>query len=112
VVNKGGTMRLGAWSCDINENSIAYKVYKSNSILERHRHRFEFNNDYKDQIDAAGMKATGFNPDTKLVEIVEVENHPWFVGVQYHPEYKSTVANPHPLFVAFVEAALKYNQSK
>jgi CTP synthase len=112
VVNKGGTMRLGAWSCDINENSIAYKVYKSNSILERHRHRFEFNNDYKDQIEAAGMKATGFNPDTKLVEIVEVENHPWFVGVQYHPEYKSTVANPHPLFVAFVEAALKYNQSK
>ena len=112
VVNKGGTMRLGAWSCDIKENSIASKVYNSATILERHRHRFEFNNDYKEQIEAAGMKATGFNPDTKLVEIVEVENHPWFVGVQYHPEYKSTVANPHPLFVAFVEAALKYNQSK
>ena len=112
VINKGGTMRLGAWSCAIEKNSIASSVYNSETILERHRHRFEFNNAYKEQIEAAGMKATGFNPDTKLVEIVEVENHPWFVGVQYHPEYKSTVASPHPLFVAFVKAALDYNQSK
>jgi CTP synthase len=112
VINKGGTMRLGAWSCAIEKNSIASSVYNSETILERHRHRFEFNNAYKEQIEAAGMKATGFNPDTKLVEIVEVENHSWFVGVQYHPEYKSTVASPHPLFVAFVKAALDYNQSK
>ncbi|PSG88614.1 CTP synthase [Aurantibacter aestuarii] len=112
VVNKGGTMRLGAWSCKLEVNSIANSVYNSELISERHRHRFEFNNAYKEQIETAGMKATGYNPDTKLVEIVEVQNHPWFVGVQYHPEYKSTVANPHPLFVAFVKAALDYNQSK
>lgn len=112
VVNKGGTMRLGAWSCKLEANSIANSVYNSELISERHRHRFEFNNAYKEQIETAGMKATGYNPDTKLVEIVEVQNHPWFVGVQYHPEYKSTVANPHPLFVAFVKAALDYNQSK
>ena len=97
-------MRLGAWDCHIEKDSIAYKVYKSQDIKERHRHRYEFNSTYKDQIEAAGIKATGYNPETKLVEIVEIPTHPWFVGVQYHPEYKSTVANPHPLFVAFVKA--------
>ncbi|MCA0132023.1 CTP synthase [Winogradskyella alexanderae] len=112
VVNKGGTMRLGAWDCNIVKDSIAYKVYKKENIKERHRHRFEFNNDYKEQIEKAGMKATGFNPETGLVEIVEIPAHPWFVGVQYHPEYKSTVANPHPLFVAFVNAALQHNKKK
>lgn len=112
VVNKGGTMRLGAWDCQVLEDSIAYTVYGQSSIKERHRHRFEFNNDYKAQIEAAGMKATGLNPETGLVEIVEIPNHNWFVGVQYHPEYKSTVANPHPLFVAFVSAALKFNKNK
>ncbi|MBP92544.1 MAG: CTP synthetase [Flavobacteriaceae bacterium] len=113
VTEKGGTMRLGSWSCNLKPNSIAHKVYKSNSIEERHRHRFEFNNTYKDQIEASGMIATGINPETNLVEIVEVSDHPWFVGVQYHPEYKSTVANPHPLFVAFVKAALKHkNKNK
>ena len=112
VVNKGGTMRLGAWDCQVLEDSIAYAVYGKSSIKERHRHRFEFNNDYKAQIEAAGMKATGLNPETGLVEIVEIPNHNWFVGVQYHPEYKSTVANPHPLFVAFVSAALKFNKNK
>lgn len=112
VVNKGGTMRLGAWDCKIAEESTAYKVYGSTSIEERHRHRFEFNDDYKQQIEAAGMKATGLNPETGLVEIVEIPEHNWFVGVQYHPEYKSTVANPHPLFVAFVKAALKYKKKK
>ena len=112
VVNKGGTMRLGAWDCQVLEDSIAYTVYGKSSIKERHRHRFEFNNDYKAQIEAAGMKATGLNPETGLVEIVEIPNHNWFVGVQYHPEYKSTVANPHPLFVAFVSAALKFNKNK
>ena len=113
VTEKGGTMRLGSWSCNLKPNSIAHKVYKSNSIEERHRHRFEFNNTYKDQIETSGMIATGINPETNLVEIVEVSDHPWFVGVQYHPEYKSTVANPHPLFVAFVKAALKHkNKNK
>ena len=112
VVNKGGTMRLGAWDCSIAKDSIAYSVYGETSIKERHRHRFEFNNNYKDQIEAAGMKATGLNPETGLVEIVEIPSHNWFVGVQYHPEYKSTVANPHPLFVAFVAAALKYKNKK
>ncbi|SFN96711.1 CTP synthase [Bizionia echini] len=113
ITEKGGTMRLGSWSCNLKPNSIAHKVYKSNTIEERHRHRFEFNNTYKDQIEASGMIATGINPETNLVEIVEVSDHPWFVGVQYHPEYKSTVANPHPLFVAFVKAALKHkNKNK
>ena len=112
VTEKGGTMRLGAWACDIKAASLAAKVYNSTSILERHRHRYEYNSDYKEQLEAAGMTATGFNPKTGLVEIVEIPTHPWFVGVQYHPEYKSTVANPHPLFVSLVKAGLKYQQSK
>ncbi|QNK78802.1 CTP synthase [Winogradskyella undariae] len=112
VVNKGGTMRLGTWDCKLDKESIAYKVYNSELITERHRHRFELNNDYKARLEAAGMKATGFNPETGLVEIVEIPANDWFVGVQYHPEYKSTVKNPHPLFVAFVGAALKYNKKK
>ena len=112
VVNKGGTMRLGAWDCNISKDSIAYKVYGETNIKERHRHRFELNDEYKERIEAAGMKATGLNPETGLVEIIEIPKHNWFVGVQYHPEYKSTVASPHPLFVAFVKAALKYKKKK
>ena len=112
VTHKGGTMRLGAWDCQLKEGSIAAKVYGKDIIEERHRHRYEFNSDYLEQIEAKGMKATGINPETGLVEIVEIPTHPWFVGVQYHPEYKSTVANPHPLFVAFVKAALKYSKAK
>lgn len=112
VTNKGGTMRLGAWDCEILDHSIAKYVYKANSIKERHRHRYEFNNDYKAQLEAAGMKATGLNPETGLVEIIEIPANNWFVGVQYHPEYKSTVANPHPLFVAFVKAALNFKENK
>ncbi|MCK0178062.1 CTP synthase [Flavobacteriaceae bacterium S0862] len=112
VTHKGGTMRLGAWDCQLQEGSIAAKVYGKDIIEERHRHRYEFNSDYLKQIEAKGMKATGINPETGLVEIVEIPTHPWFVGVQYHPEYKSTVANPHPLFVAFVKAALKYSKAK
>ncbi|TXD82781.1 CTP synthase [Subsaximicrobium wynnwilliamsii] len=108
VTDKGGTMRLGAWECELVEGSIAYKVYQNKTIKERHRHRYEFNNKYKAQIEEAGMKATGINPETGLVEIIEIPANNWFVGVQYHPEYKSTVANPHPLFVAFVKAALDY----
>ena len=112
ITDKGGTMRLGAWDCHIEKESIAYKVYQSQDIKERHRHRYEFNSNFKTQIEAAGLKATGYNPDTKLVEIVENPSHPWFVGVQYRPEYKSTVANPHPLFVAFVKASLKHSKKK
>ncbi|GAA4955382.1 CTP synthase [Algibacter agarivorans] len=112
ITDKGGTMRLGAWACDLKIGSKVRDIYKAESITERHRHRYEFNSKYKAQIEAAGMKATGLNPDTGLVEIVEIPEHPWFVGVQYHPEYKSTVANPHPLFVAFVKAAFTYKKKK
>lgn len=112
IVNKGGTMRLGSWACDIENDSQVYKSYGTENINERHRHRYEFNNDFKEQIEAAGLKATGLNPETGLVEIVELPSHNWFLGVQYHPEYKSTVANPHPLFVSFVSAALKFKTSK
>ena len=110
VTEKGGTMRLGSWKCDLLEDSKVAAVYNETSIMERHRHRYEFNNDFKQQIENSGMKATGFNPDTGLVEIVEIPNHPWFIGVQYHPEYKSTVLNPHPLFVDFVKAALLHSK--
>ena len=110
VTKKGGTMRLGAWDCTLSEGSKTYAAYQKELISERHRHRFEFNNTYLKAIENAGMKATGINPKTGLVEVVEITNHPWFVGVQYHPEYKSTVLNPHPLFVDFIKAALK--QSK
>ncbi|GGZ67725.1 CTP synthase [Algibacter mikhailovii] len=112
ITDKGGTMRLGAWACDLEIGSVVRDIYKAESITERHRHRYEFNGKYKAQLEAAGMKATGLNPDTGLVEIVEIPEHPWFVGVQYHPEYKSTVANPHPLFVAFVKASLNFNKRK
>lgn len=110
ITDKGGTMRLGAWACDLKMGSKVRDIYKAESIKERHRHRYEFNGDYKSQMEAAGMLATGLNPDTGLVEIIELPNHPWFVGVQYHPEYKSTVANPHPLFVAFVKSALNHKR--
>ncbi len=112
ITDKGGTMRLGAWSCNLERDSIVGDVYRKETVIERHRHRYEFNNHYKDQIEAAGMRATGLNPETNLVEIVEIPDHPWFVGVQYHPEYKSTVASPHPLFVAFIKAALIHNKNK
>ena len=109
---KGGTMRLGSWSCELLNDSIAFKSYNKKTIDERHRHRYEFNSSYKQQIESKGMIATGMNPKTGLVEIIELNNHPWFVGVQYHPEYKSTVANPHPLFKAFVKASLDYKLLK
>ncbi|HEA28507.1 MAG TPA: CTP synthase [Leeuwenhoekiella sp.] len=112
ITHKGGTMRLGSWDCNLAEDSIVAQVYGSTQISERHRHRYEFNNAYKKQLEDAGMRITGTNPETDLAEIIELPGHPWFVGVQYHPEYKSTVASPHPLFVAFVQAAVKYSQSK
>jgi CTP synthase len=112
ITRKGGTMRLGAWACDLKDSSIVKALYNQDSIEERHRHRYEYNNDYKAQIEAAGMISTGLNSETNLVEIVEIPEHPWFVGVQYHPEYKSTVASPHPLFVAFVKAAMQQQLKK
>ena len=112
ITDKGGTMRLGAWVCDLKIGSAVRDIYKAESIKERHRHRYEFNSKYKEQMEAAGLIATGTNPETGLVEIVELPSHPWFIGVQYHPEYKSTVANPHPLFVAFVKAALNFKKKK
>ena len=112
ITEKGGTMRLGAWACELMDDSIVKDVYSVSNIEERHRHRFEYNNGYRTQLEAAGLKTTGINPQTNLVEIIEIEDHPWFVGVQYHPEYKSTVANPHPLFVSLVGAALSYSNNR
>ncbi len=106
ITDKGGTMRLGAWQCEIAENSLAFEIYKNKQISERHRHRYEFNSRFKNELEAAGLKTSGVNPDTGLVEIIEIENHPFFIGVQFHPEYKSTVANPHPIFVNFIKAAV------
>lgn len=107
VSHKGGTMRLGAYACNLEKGSNAAKAYGKTHISERHRHRYELNNKYKDKLEAAGMKVTGVNPETGLGEIVEIPSHKWFVGVQFHPELKSTVANPHPLFVRFVKAAIE-----
>ncbi len=108
ITDKGGTMRLGAWKCKLSDNTLAHKIYGKTDILERHRHRYEFNSDYKEELQKAGLLATGVNPETGLVEIIEIENHPFFIGVQYHPEYKSTVLKPHPLFINFVAAAVKH----
>ncbi|MDR1865244.1 MAG: CTP synthase [Bacteroidales bacterium] len=106
ITEKGGTMRLGAYPCRLEKGTKAYAAYGREKISERHRHRYEFNNIYLNDFEKAGMKATGFNPETNLVEIVEIPAHKWYVGVQFHPEYSSTVLHPHPLFVGFVKAAL------
>jgi CTP synthase len=112
ITHMGGTMRLGSWKCELKEGSLVEKIYGSSIIKERHRHRYEYNNKYKSEIEAEGMISSGINPETGLVEIIELKDHPWFVGVQYHPEYKSTVANPHPLFIAFIGAAVAYSKQK
>ncbi len=112
IINKGGTMRLGAWKCQLKEGSLIREIYNSDKISERHRHRYELNNKYLEQLENNGLIATGKNPDTGLVEIVELQDHPWFIGVQFHPEYKSTVANPHPLFVSFIKACKTYSDTK
>jgi CTP synthase len=112
VVNKGGTMRLGAYACHLERGSLAEKLYNSTHISERHRHRYEFNNTYLAKFEANGMKATGKNPDSGLVEIVEIPSHRHFIGVQFHPELKSTVDNPHPLFVGLVKAAILYKAAE
>jgi CTP synthase len=111
ITNKGGTMRLGAYTCELVKGSNAQKAYDKLKVTERHRHRFEFNNKYQKDYEKGGMLITGINPDTKLAEIVEVKDHPYFVGVQFHPEYKSTVLSPHPLFIRFIKAAIDYSNS-
>jgi CTP synthase len=108
ITKKGGTMRLGAYPCELRKKSKAQHVYGSSHISERHRHRYEFNNAYRDQLEQAGMLCTGINPDSDLVEIIELKDHPWFIGVQFHPELKSTVENPHPLFAGFIKASMEY----
>ncbi|MBL0272868.1 MAG: CTP synthase [Chitinophagaceae bacterium] len=112
VTAKGGTMRLGSYPCEIKEGSLAYTIYGKTSISERHRHRWEFNNKYLPRFEEAGMKASGKNPGTDLVEIIELPNHPFFIGVQYHPELKSTVENPQPIFVHFIKAAKAYGEKR
>jgi CTP synthase len=104
---KGGTMRLGAYECSLKKDSLAYRIYGKEHLYERHRHRYELNNAYVEELENKGLLSTGINKETGLVEIVEIKNHPFFLGVQFHPELKSTVENPHPLFVAFVKATLE-----
>ena len=112
ITVKGGTMRLGTYPCEIREGSLAQRIYGTAMISERHRHRYEFNNRYLEQYEKNGMSASGRNPETGLIEIMEINDHPFFIGCQYHPELKSTVENPHPLFVHFVGAAKHFNEQK
>jgi CTP synthase len=112
ITKMGGTMRLGAYPCEIQPGTLAYKIYGSTQISERHRHRYEFNNVYLEQYVQNGMVASGCNPQTGLVEIIELPDHPFFIGCQYHPELKSTVEQPHPLFVHFVAAARHFNEQR
>lgn len=112
VSEKGGTMRLGSYLCRMKKDSIVGQIYNKPEVEERHRHRFEFNNRFKEQYEKAGMKATGIYPAKDLVEIMELEGHPWFVGVQFHPEYRSTVAEPHPLFLNFIRASMEHKNRK
>ncbi len=110
--NLGGTMRLGAYKCELDKDSLAHTVYKNTQISERHRHRWEFNNEYKHALNEAGLKTTGLNPENNLVEIIELDNHPYFIACQFHPELKSTVETPHPLFMGLVAAAVKKQQKE
>jgi CTP synthase len=112
VTAKGGTMRLGAYPCVIKPDTKVYQAYRKKKVNERHRHRYEFNNTFLEDFEKAGMRAAGINPDTNLVEIMEIPSHRWYVGTQFHPEYRSTVLHPHPLFVSFVKAALDYAREK
>ena len=112
LTDMGGTMRLGDYNCHLEENSNIFKAYQQPDIKERHRHRYEFNDAFRSDFESNGMVATGINPDSKLVEVVELPDHPWFVGTQFHPEYKSTVEKPHPLFMAFLKASLEKKNGK
>jgi CTP synthase len=112
ITLKGGTMRLGSYVCELKKGTKASHIYGKTKINERHRHRYEFNNKFLKQYEDGGMIASGINPDNNLVEIVELKNHPFFVAAQFHPELKSTVANPHPLFVKFVAACMENTKRK
>lgn len=112
VENIGGTLRLGSYPCVLDETSKAYSLYGKKEISERHRHRYEVNNDYRDVLEKNGMKLSGLSPDGRIVEMIEIPDHPWFIGTQAHPELKSRPNKPHPLFKGFVEAALDYQSSK
>jgi CTP synthase len=112
ITNMGGTMRLGSYKCTLNKDTFAYAAYNEEEIHERHRHRYEFNNIYFEEITKAGMRVAGVNPDHGLVEIMEIPDHPWYVGVQFHPEFKSRPVRSHPLFRELVAAAKKYNASR
>lgn len=105
-------MRLGAYECVLKEGSKPAEAYGAQKVAERHRHRFEFNSEYRDRFEQAGMACVGENPDTHLVEVVEIPGKRWYVGTQYHPEYQSTVLNPNPLFMSFVKAAIEYGESR
>ena len=112
ITKKGGTMRLGKYPCKIKKNSLAYKIYKTENIEERHRHRYEYNNDYKEMFEKEGLICSGISPDGELVEIVEYNKHPFFIAGQFHPEFKSRPDRPAPLFVAFIKASKEYNKNK
>jgi len=112
IINKGGTMRLGAWDCQLLKNSKTQKIYNKKIISERHRHRYELNNKYLDQLNKGDFVPSGINPETNLVEIVEHKEHPWFIGVQFHPEYSSTVLKPHPLFKSFINSSIENSKNK
>ena len=108
VQEKGATMRLGACPCSLKKGSFAYSAYAKEEVSERHRHRFEFNNSYREKMEDEGLVFSGINPERNLVEIIEVENHPWYVGVQFHPEFQSKPNKAHPLFASFIEASLQH----
>jgi CTP synthase len=110
--DKGGTMRLGAYPCILAEDSLAYRAYGQKEVSERHRHRYEFNNDFRERLEQAGLVMSGISPDGQLVEIVELRDHPWFLGCQFHPEFKSRPMNPHPLFVSFIRSALDHKNRR
>jgi CTP synthase len=112
VEDKGGSMRLGAYPCSLTPESNAARAYAKRFVSERHRHRYEFNNTYRERLTEQGLLITGVNPDLDLVEVIEVADHPWYVGVQFHPEYKSRPLSPHPLFAAFIGAALAQKRSR
>ena len=110
--DKGATMRLGAYSCRIDENSLAFEAYQQAEISERHRHRYEFNNDYKALLAEKGLVVSGSSPTGDLVEIIEIKDHPWYLGCQFHPEFKSRPMDAHPLFRDFIKAALEYSKRR
>jgi CTP synthase len=112
IKNMGGTMRLGSYPCKVEEGTIAYEAYKEINVNERHRHRYEFNNDYRKILEEKGLKISGASPDNFLVEIVELPDHPWFLGCQFHPEFKSRPNKAHPIFKSFLSAAIKKKKSK